>query len=85
MIEILKQLQSYLPKQSINNETKFDPQLFAGDQLTVERAINVIQSVMNGYTPEVALKGLICSWVIGMLDSKYFRLVKEYIERVLSI
>ncbi|CAB4011105.1 Hypothetical predicted protein, partial [Paramuricea clavata] len=69
MIEILKQLQSYLPKQSIRNETKFDPQLFAGDQLTVERAINVIQSVMNGYTPEDRLEGIIMQlgdWHAGL-------------------
>ena len=28
-----------------------DGQLFSGDQLTIERAVNTISSVANGYTP----------------------------------
>ena len=35
-----------------------DSQLFSGDQLTIERAMNVVASVANGYTPEDHLEGL---------------------------
>lgn len=54
MLEILQQFQTYLPK---TTDDKFDPQLFTGDQLTVERAVNVIASVSNGFTPEDRLEG----------------------------
>ena len=36
----------------------YDGQVFAGDQLTVERAVNVIASRSNGYTAESRLEGL---------------------------
>ena len=55
MLEILKQFQSYLPR---SGDGGYDGQLFTGDQLTVERAINVIASVSNGYTPEDRLEGI---------------------------
>ena len=80
MMEILKQLQSYLPKQSSNNKTKFDSQLFP-----VERAINVIQSVMNGYTPEDRLEGIIMQlgdWHTGL---KILSVSQKYIEQMLCI
>ena len=35
----------------------FTNQLCAGDQLSVERAVNSIHSVSNGYTPEDRLEG----------------------------
>ena len=35
-----------------------DGQIFSGDQLTVERAVNVISSVENGYTPKDRLEGI---------------------------
>ena len=35
-----------------------DGQIFSGDQLTVERAVNVISSVANGYTPKDRLEGI---------------------------
>ena len=79
-MEILKQLQSYLPKQSSNNKTKFDSQLFPGDQLTVERAINVIQSVMNGYTPEDRLE--LGDWHTGL---KILSVSQKYFEQMLCI
>ena len=55
MLEILKQFHSYLPRSS---DGGYDSQLFAGDQLTVERAVNVIASVSNGHTPEDRLEGI---------------------------
>ena len=35
-----------------------DGQLFSGDQLTIERAVNTISSVANGYTPKDRLEGI---------------------------
>ncbi len=55
MLHILKQFHSYLPRTSSGG---YDSQLFAGDQLTVERAINVQASVANGYTEEDRLDGI---------------------------
>ena len=50
MVSILQQFFSYLPK---NGDGGVDGQLFSGDQLTVERAVNVISSVANGFSPGI--------------------------------
>ena len=55
MLSILQHFHTYLPR-TWNN--KYDGQLFAGDQLSVERAVNTISSVANGYTPEDRLEGI---------------------------
>ena len=39
MLAILQQFHTYLPRTA---DGGYDPQLFAGDQLTIERAVNVI-------------------------------------------
>jgi hypothetical protein len=55
MLSILQQFHKYLPD---IGEDKFDGELFAGDQLTVERAVNIISSVSNGYSAEARLEGM---------------------------
>lgn len=55
MLSVLHEFFSYLPK-TANGDP--DGQLFSGDQLTVERAVNVISSVANGFTPEDRLEGI---------------------------
>ena len=55
MLTILKQFCTYLPKRA---DGSCDPQLSTGDQLTIERAVNVIASVSNGYTVEDRLDRL---------------------------
>ena len=54
MIAILKKFQFYLPFASVNGEKRF---VCVCDQLSVERAVNSIHSVSNGYTPEDRLEG----------------------------
>ena len=54
MLKILQQFQSYLPKVT---EGSFDTQILTGDQLSVERAVDVIASVNNGFTAEDRLEG----------------------------
>lgn len=54
-MDILKQFHSYLPQ---TGDQGVDGQLFSGDQLTVERAVNVIASVANGLTPKDRLEGI---------------------------
>ena len=49
MLGILQQFHGYLPQ---THNGGIDGQLFSGDQLTVERAVNMISSVANGYTPK---------------------------------
>ena len=55
MLDILKKFHSYLPRK---DDGGYDDQLFAGDQLTIERAVNVKASVANGYSPEDRLDGI---------------------------
>ena len=55
MMSILQQFHSYLPQTS---DGVVDGQIFSGDQLTVERAVNVNSSVANGYTPKDRLEGV---------------------------
>ena len=55
MMSILQQFHSYLPQTS---DGGVDGQIFSVDQLTVERAVNVISSVANGYTPKDRLEGI---------------------------
>lgn len=55
MISILQEFHKYLPKLG---DDKFDGQLFAGDQLTVERAVNTISAVSNGYSAEARLESM---------------------------
>ena len=50
MIEILKKFQSYLPYTTVNGVKEFSNQLCVGDQLSMERSVNAIHSVSNGYT-----------------------------------
>ena len=57
MIDILNQFQTYIPSMAGNNGTVFFNQLCSGDQLSVERAVNSIHSVANGYTAEDRLEG----------------------------
>ena len=57
MIEVLKKFQPYLPSTSVNGVKKNVTQICAGDQLSVERAVNAIHSVSNGYTVDDRLEG----------------------------
>lgn len=66
MLTILRQFYTYLPT---SGDNEVDPQFFAVDQLTVERAVNVVASVSNGYTPEDRLEGMnfqIGDWHAGV-------------------
>lgn len=49
MLSILQQVHTYLPHSPDNG---CDSRLFSGDQLTVERAVNIISPVPDGYTPK---------------------------------
>ena len=55
MLTILQTFHSYLPRLA---NGQIDGQIFTGDELTVERAINVIAAVANGFTPEARLEGI---------------------------
>ena len=55
MHSILKQFHSYLP---LRDDDKVDRQIFSGDQLTVEQAVNVIASVANGLSEQDRLEGM---------------------------
>ena len=66
MLGILHQFHAYLPS---DDNGEIDSQLFSGDQLTIERAVNVVASVANGYTSEDHLEGMnfqIGDWHAGV-------------------
>jgi hypothetical protein len=66
MHSILKQFHSYLPRRA---DDKVDSQIFSWDQLTVERAVNVIASVANGLSEHDRLEGMnfqIGDWHAGV-------------------
>jgi len=55
MLDTLKQFHSYLPQ---TGDPGVNEPIFSGDQLIVERAVNVIASVANGLTPRKRLDGI---------------------------
>lgn len=66
MLSILKEFHTYLPEKWNGD---IDSQIFTGDQVTVERAVNVIASVANGETAEERLEGVnlqIGDWHAGL-------------------
>lgn len=58
MKDILKNLQDYQPQHGEGEEKVFGQQAIVGDQLTVERIVNGIKQVMNGFTPEQRFEGI---------------------------
>ena len=56
--QALHQFHSYVPRHSSQGETLFNRVGVVGDQLSVERAVNCISSLANGFTPEERLDGL---------------------------
>ena len=57
MLAILQMFHTYIPKSS-DAAIGEDGQLFSGDQLTAERAVNGIASVANKLTPQDRLEGI---------------------------
>lgn len=71
MTEILYTVQNYLVPHTINEQgdKEFDKQILVGDQLSIDRAVNAIKAVSNGYNEEARLEGLIpaiADWHTGM-------------------
>ena len=76
MLAILQMFHTYLPESS-DAAIGVDKQLFSSDQLTVERAVNVIASVANPNTTgllgwdSLATRGLACLSEIAVCKSPY--------------
>jgi len=58
MLDILKQIRGYSPNLEDADQTLQKSIPIVGDQLTVERGVNVIEAVQNSYTPEEKLEGI---------------------------
>ena len=56
--EVLKVLHDFVPYSGEDEERHYASQGNVGDQLSVERAVNCLLQVSNGYTPEERLEGL---------------------------
>ena len=68
ILEILKELHSYVPFAGDDENRVYADQGVVGDQLTVERAVNGHASLSNGFTAEERLEGLhfeIADWHAG--------------------
>lgn len=69
IVKVLQQVQQYLPTTGEDEEIKFAEQGVVGDQLTIERAVNAVRSMANGYTPLERLEGFhfgIADWHAGV-------------------
>ncbi len=58
MQKILDELQTYVPQYYENGETKCTEQGIVGDQLTVERGVNGLFEVSNGFTATERHEGI---------------------------
>ena len=58
MQEILQQLHKYVPSYGEGATQKYMRQGLVGDQLTVERGVNGLLQLENGFTPQDRLDGL---------------------------
>ena len=69
IVNVLQHEQQYLPKVNEGEEVIFAEQGLVGDQLTIERAVNAVKSMANGYTPLERLEGFhfgIADWHAGV-------------------
>ena len=55
---ILNQLQQYVPSYFDGKRDRCVEQAVVGDQLTVERGVNSLMEVSNGFTPEECNEGI---------------------------
>ena len=58
MLKILQHLQQYVPSYRDGHGKKCCEQGIVGDQLTVERGINGLMEVSNGFTPAERNEGI---------------------------
>ena len=78
MIDILRHFQKYLPYTTVDDKKTFSAQVCAGDQLSIERAVNTIHSVANGYTAEDRLESFnmqLGDWHTGV---KILEVIRNY-------
>ena len=54
----MHQFHSYVPRHSSQGKTVYNKVGAVGDQLSVERAVNCLASLANGFTPDERLDGL---------------------------
>lgn len=69
IVKVLQHVQQYLPKVGDGEEISIAEQGLVGDQLTIERAVNAVKSMANGYTPLERLEGFhfgIADWHAGV-------------------
>ena len=65
----MHQLHSYVPQYTSQGKTVFNKIGVIGDQLSVERAVNCLSSLANGFTAEERLDGLhleIADWHVEL-------------------
>lgn len=58
MLDILKEIQGYSQSTGNDEQKVYKSVPVIGDQLTVERGVNIIQAVQNAFTPEERLEGI---------------------------
>ena len=66
--QVLTTLHQYVPYHGENAEREYSSQGLVADQLSVERGVNALFELANGFTPEERLEGLhleIADWHAG--------------------
>lgn len=65
---MLEELHKYVPKYDANGTEKYSTQALVADQLSVERGVNALLQISNGFTPKERLEGLhieVADWHAG--------------------
>ena len=69
IVKVLQQCQQYVATVGEEDKIRFAEQGLVGDQLTIERAVNAVKSMANGFTPLDRLEGFhfgIADWHAGV-------------------
>ena len=81
MNEVLRELHSYVPRQRAGDgDTLCHETGLVGDQLTVERTVNCMLSMVNAFTPDERLEGMhpeIADWHAEMNFSSVSLFLQE--------
>ncbi len=80
--KVLKNLHDQIPSASNQSQTMYHNAGVAGDQLTVERAVNSLLSISNGFTSEDRLDGIHVEIADWHTDMKFLCVSKIFIDYI---
>ena len=81
--KVLKHLHDQIPSASDQSKTIYHNAGVAGDQLTIERAVNSILSTSNGFTSNDRLEGIHAEIADWHTDMKFLCVSKMFIDHII--